>query len=80
MLRIIYGRAGSGKTNYCFQEIKKKLSKEDSKIYIITPEQFSYTAEKHLIDIIDTAAIIDAEVITFDRMAYRVFNEVRRKL
>ena len=44
-LRIIYGKSGSGKSEYCFNEIAKLVQKE-KKIYIITPEQFSFTAEK----------------------------------
>lgn len=75
MLRIIYGRAGSGKTSFCFNEIKDKI-KNSEKIYIITPEQFSYTAEKHLMEIIDEKANMNAEILTFDRMAYRVFQEI----
>ena len=46
-LRIIYGKSGSGKSEYCFKEIAK-LIKEEKKIYIITPEQFSFTAEKKI--------------------------------
>ena len=75
MLRLIYGRAGSGKTSYCFNEIKNKIN-IDKKIYIITPEQFSFSAEKHLLDTLKENAVIKAEVLTFDRMAYRVFTEV----
>lgn len=74
-LRFIYGRAGTGKTTYCFNEIKKNISKNE-KIYIITPEQFSYMAEKKLLEILDTNAVINAEVISFNRMANRIFTEV----
>lgn len=74
-LRFIYGEAGTGKTTYCFDEIKNKI-KNNNKIYIITPEQFSFTAEKKLLDILDNNAVINAEVLTFNRMAYRVFTEV----
>ena len=42
--RIIYGRAGTGKSEYCYKEIAQKI-KTENKILIITPEQFSYTAE-----------------------------------
>ena len=73
-LRIVYGRAGTGKSEYCFSEISKLIEKE--KIYIITPEQFSFTAEKKLMDKIADGATFNAEVITFSRMAYRVINEV----
>ena len=74
-LRIIYGKSGSGKSEYCFKEIAK-LIKEEKKIYIITPEQFSFTAEKKLMDAIDTKAVINAEVITLSRMAHRVLQEI----
>ena len=74
-LRIIYGRAGTGKSEYCYKEIAKKV-KEKNKILIITPEQFSFTAEKKLMEAIDTQAVINAEVVTLSRMAYRVINEI----
>lgn len=77
-LRIIYGRVGSGKSSYCFQEVAKRLTQE-KKIYIITPEQFSFTAEKKLMEAIQTEAVIKAEVITFSRMAKRVLAEVGEK-
>lgn len=74
-LRLIYGRAGSGKSQYCFEEISHIISKEQ-KIYIITPEQFSFTAEQKLLEMLPQKASIHAEVLTFQRMAYRVMNEV----
>ena len=73
-LRIIYGKAGSGKSQYCFSEIANLIKKE-KKIYIITPEQFSFTAEKKLMETIENQAVINAEVITLSRMAYRVMQE-----
>ena len=74
-LQIIYGRAGTGKSEYCYREIAKKI-REKNKILIITPEQFSFTAEKKLMEVIDTQAVLNAEVVTFSRMAYRVINEI----
>ena len=74
-LRIIYGKPGSGKSKYLFQEIAKLIEKEQ-KIYIITPEQFSFTAERKLMEAISSKAILNAEVITLSRMAYRVLGEV----
>ena len=74
-LRIIYGKSGSGKSEYCFREIAK-LIKTEKKIYIITPEQFSFTAEKKLMDAIEEKAVLNAEVITLSRMAHRVLQEI----
>ena len=73
-LRIIYGRSGTGKSEYCYNEIAQKLKTE--KILIITPEQFSFTAEKKLMDAIGTKAVFNAEVLTLSRMAFRVMNEI----
>lgn len=74
-LRIIYGKPGSGKSSYCFSEIASLIEKE-KKIYVITPEQFSFTAEQKLMETIDTKAVMNAEVVTLSRMSYRVLNEV----
>ena len=44
-LQIIYGRSGTGKSEYIFKQIAKKIEKNTKrKIYIVTPEQFSFTA------------------------------------
>ena len=78
-LQVIYGRSGTGKSTYIFKEIAKKIeNKQDRKIYIITPEQFSYTLEKKLLDSIKKEAVTKAEVITFNRMAFRLINNIRR--
>lgn len=74
-LRIIYGRAGSGKSEYCYQEIAKKIEKNE-KIFLITPEQFSFTAEKKLMEAVKTEAVLQAEVIHLSRLAKRVIKEI----
>ena len=74
-LRIIYGKAGTGKSEFCFSEISKLLDTQEN-VLIITPEQFSFTAEKKLMQVSKKHAVINAEVITLSRMAYRVMQEV----
>ncbi len=73
-LRLIYGRSGTGKSQFCFDEISKLI--DYNKIFIITPEQFSFTAEKKLLDAVGRNAVINAEVLTFNRMAYRAIQEM----
>ena len=74
-LRIIYGKPGSGKSQFCFSEIAKLIDKKE-RIFIITPEQFSFTAERKLMETVNKNAVINAEVITLTRMAYRVLNDI----
>lgn len=76
-LRLIYGRAGSGKSKYCFDKIKENIN-SNHPIYVITPEQFSFTAEQKLLKALNKKSVINAEVITFMRMADRIFTEVGR--
>ena len=77
--KIVYGRSGSGKTTYIFEKIKEKI-KDNNKIFIIVPEQFSFSAEKHLLNCIDENSSINAEVLTLSRMATRVIEETKGKL
>ena len=78
-LQIIYGRSGSGKTSYIFDDITKNIN-DGKKKYIITPEQFSFTAEQELLNNIrlkeNSMSVINAEVLTFNRMSHRVSSEV----
>lgn len=75
-LRIVYGRAGSGKTHFVLNEIKSRIEESsDKKLVLVVPEQFSFQAEKNLISATKAGGILKTEVLSFQRMAYRVFNE-----
>ncbi|HOL91166.1 MAG TPA: exodeoxyribonuclease V subunit gamma [Clostridiales bacterium] len=81
-LRIVYGRAGSGKSSFCYNEIRERASTDGNagkavpKLLLIVPEQFSLQAEKNLARITGASGIYRAEVLSFRRLAYRVFSEV----
>ncbi len=71
--------AEHGKSEFCLNETIEKIDNKN-KIYIITPEQFSYSVEKKLIDKAPNGAILNAEVLTFKRMAHRVEQEVGKTI
>ncbi|MBQ3145541.1 MAG: hypothetical protein IJB90_03100 [Clostridia bacterium] len=76
-IRLVYGRAGTGKSEFCLNEIKQKLVNNlAQKIYIIVPEQFSYATEKRLLETLQKDAVINAEVLSFKRLAHRVSKEI----
>jgi len=76
-LRLIYGRAGSGKSRFCLNDIKNRLDDGlDSPLVLVVPEQFSLQAERNLIKTAGAGGILRAEVLSFRRMAFRVFSEV----
>ncbi|ADU75682.1 DNA helicase/exodeoxyribonuclease V subunit B [Acetivibrio thermocellus AD2] len=75
-LRFIYGRAGSGKTRFCLEEIKSRItSKATHPLVLLVPEQFTFQAERDLISVLGTGGILKTEVLSFSRIAYRTFNE-----
>lgn len=67
--------AEHGKSSYIYREIAEQIEKRNTKIYIITPEQFSFTAENKLLAEVKEGAVLQAEVLTFARMAYRIMQE-----
>ncbi len=92
-LRIVYGRAWSGKTALCLKEISKHLRDSDGisadpagkRLILIVPEQFTLEMEKRLASVVSAPAPGDrqrglglrnyAEVLSFRRLAMRVFDE-----
>ncbi|ADD01548.1 ATP-dependent nuclease subunit B [Thermoanaerobacter italicus Ab9] len=76
-IRFIYGRAGTGKTSFCLNDIKRKLSDGKSHpLILFVPEQFTFEAEKYLLDTIEKDEKIRAQVLSFKTLANRVFTEV----
>lgn len=75
-LRIVYGRAGSGKTYYCLKEIKDKIENHaEHPLILLVPEQYTFQAERDLIKVLETGGILKTEVLSFRRLAFRIFNE-----
>lgn len=76
-MRLIYGRAGTGKSEFILKEIKEELqSNLTQKIYIIVPEQFSYATEKRLLETLESNSTVNVEVLSFKRLAHRISLEV----
>jgi ATP-dependent helicase/nuclease subunit B len=76
-LRIIYGRAGSGKSSFCLEDIGQQLQGGSGVHYIIiVPEQFSLLAEQRLVRQLGASGLNGVEVLSFRRLAYRVFSSL----
>jgi ATP-dependent helicase/nuclease subunit B len=76
-IRFIFGRAGTGKSRFCLEQIKKKIANNDSsnKLILIVPEQYTFDTEKKFLDIVTEKGLLRGEVLSFKRMAHRVFEE-----
>ncbi|TVY09128.1 helicase-exonuclease AddAB subunit AddB [Paenibacillus cremeus] len=76
--RFVLGRAGSGKTTYCLNEIKQRLAEQPSgrPIIWLVPEQATFQAEYALISAPELGGTLRAQVLSFRRLAWRVMQEV----
>ncbi len=74
---IIMGRAGTGKTYHCLEEIAVKMRGEPlgAPLIIIVPEHETYRVEKELCDLMQDKGrgFMRAYVVGFRRLAYQVF-------
>lgn len=76
-LRIISGRAGTGKTTFIHKEIVKELKENPigAPIYLIVPDQMSYSTEYQLTNNYGIRGMIRAQVMTFKRLSWYVLQE-----
>lgn len=75
-IRFIYGRAGTGKSYTCVDEIYRRSMENNNPLILIVPEQLSFMAEKALIEKIGATGINNVHLLSFKRLAFTVFNEV----
>lgn len=74
MLKLVYGKSGSGKSRYLYDDINKNIDKE--KIFLIVPEQSNLKAEQNLFEHLKVNSILNIQVLTLSRLAVRVLEEV----
>ncbi len=76
MLNIVYGKAGSGKTKYV-NEILASLAREGCEdLLLVVPEQFSFTAERSMLEILGPIDCNRVEVVmSFSHIAETVRRE-----
>ena len=72
MLRIITGRAGSGKTASVMEEIKQNMLAGNAGSILIVPEQYSHEAERELCRVCGDRLSLYAEVLSFTGLARSV--------
>lgn len=72
LLDLIYGGVGSGKTERCMDLIERTLLKNPTDNAILTvPDQYSYTAEKRLVERLGGTGLNRVEVLTFSQFFRR---------
>ena len=75
MVRLIWGRAGTGKTGVVLDELRRRAEEKRPGGFLVVPEQYSHEAERELALRCGDAASLYVEVLSFTRLAHRVALE-----
>ena len=76
-LQLILGNSGAGKSHYIFEKIIKESEENPGKQFlVIVPEQFTMQTQKDLVMMHPRRGIMNIDVLSFERLAHKVFDEV----
>ncbi len=76
-LQFILGNAGSGKSTYLYDHVIAEAGAHPKENFlVIVPEQFTMHTQRQLVDMHPNHAIMNIDVLSFDRLAYRIFDEL----
>ena len=76
-LQFIIGNSGAGKSFTAYQKvIREAIDHPEKMFYVIVPEQFTMQTQKILVEMHPQKGILNIDVLSFERLAYRIFEEV----
>ncbi len=76
-LHLILGNSGAGKSHYLYEHILAEAKEHPNRTYyVIVPEQFTMATQREFVKRQTNHAILNVDVLSFQRLAYRVFGEL----
>ncbi len=75
MLKLIIGRAGSGKTEYIRRALVDLMQRSDAEAVVIVPEQQTVIWETKMASLLPDEANLRLEITNFTRLSNSVFRE-----
>lgn len=76
-LQFIFGSSGSGKSSYLYEHILQRSEQEAKQLFfVVVPEQFTLQTQRELVLRSARHGIMNIDVVSFQRLAYRVFDEL----
>ncbi|HZK53071.1 MAG TPA: helicase-exonuclease AddAB subunit AddB [Desulfosporosinus sp.] len=75
--RFVFGRAGTGKSTLCLEEIRSELRIKPwgAPLILLVPEQATYQMEVTLANTPDLGGSLRAQILSFRRLGWRVLSE-----
>ena len=79
-LQFVFGNSGSGKSGYLYEYVLRQATEHPQQNFLIlVPEQYTMQTQRELVVRQKNHAIMNVEVLSFVRLAYRVFDELGRQ-
>lgn len=76
-LQFVLGASGSGKSTCLYNTITKEASENlDTNYIVLVPDQFTLETQKELVEKSATGGILNIDVLSFTRLAYRSFEQI----
>ncbi|MGN0317473.1 MAG: PD-(D/E)XK nuclease family protein [Lachnospira sp.] len=76
-LQLVLGSSGAGKSTFIYKKIIEESMDNPSKKYIVVvPEQYTMAIQKKMVELHPRKGILNIDVVSFERLAYKVFEEV----
>ncbi len=76
-LQLILGSSGSGKSHFLYETvIREAIEHPEEKFLVLVPEQFTMQTQKELVMRHPNGGILNIDVLSFERLAYRIFEEL----
>ena len=79
-LQFILGPSGAGKSEYIYEDIiRRTMQDERENVIVLVPEQYSLEIQRKLVQKHPRGGSFQIDVIGFNRLAYRIFDELHIK-
>ncbi len=79
-LQFIFGNSGSGKSTYLYESVLEQAALHPKKNFLVlVPEQYTMQTQRELVQRQKAHAIMNVDVLSFARLAYRVFDELGKQ-
>ncbi len=76
-MHFLIGKSGSGKSTYLYSKIlEDSIANKDQQYVFLVPEQFTMHIQRRLVEMHPRHSVMNIEVLSFERLAYRVFDEL----
>ncbi len=76
-LHFLFGRSGAGKTRRLLTNIaERSIAEPERQFIVLVPEQFTSETQRELLHLHPGHATLNIDVLSFARLAHRVFSEV----